>query len=324
MNFQDNNNHNLEASLEYDATGMEELQNVVNEIEKLKNSDEEISNDDISEDEIESNIDIENDQVEVKKPDVEKRSDETQKLKKDKYRALAAKAEAEKRVRELEDLLNESLNANTYHYGKSAYNDLERAKSYKRTAIENGDMEALIEADEVLYKAMHAVNELEKFSNQQKQEPRYREEETQPYGDVYNEIAQDWLESHPELEPQSRNYNADLAVEVGKFVNKLDNDLKRNNKMDLFFSQDYFETINEYIDTIKSEGSSKPVRANRSSSLNSHVGGVRNSYNSGGSIKSSTQMTLSADEKRMAANAGLSEKEWVKYKLEDIKTGKRA
>ena len=33
-------------------------------------------------------------------------------------------------------------------------------------------------------------------------------------------------------------------------------------------------------------------------------------------------MILTADERRMCANAGISEKEWLKYKLEDLKRGK--
>lgn len=317
MNLEENT-QSLEAAIENDLTGMEDIQNAINEIEKLK------ENDDFNNEENDENIETELEETpeEIKKPEIEKKQDKTWKLKRDKYEALAKKEEAERRVIELEGLLNESLNASTYHYGKSAYNDLERAKINKKIAIENGDTEAFIVADEALYRALHAVTELEKFNNQERNEPTYKEDSSQQYESVYNEIAQDWLESHPELEPSSGQYNKHLAKGVANFVNVLNNDLNKNNRMDLFFSEQYFDTINEYIDTLNNEAP-KEVSPNRSTTINSHVGGVRNSYNSGGSVKSSTQITLSSDEKRMCSDLGLSEKDWIKYKLEEIKTGKR-
>ena len=86
------------------------------------------------------------------------------------------------------------------------------------------------------------------------------------------------------------------------------------------FSDEYFEHIDNYISKIKKES------PKNSKSMNSMapVGAVRNSYTSSvnGKASSSTQMILTADEKRMCANSGISEKEWLKYKLEDLKKGK--
>lgn len=321
-----NEEMNIEAQMMADNTGMDVVNDALNEIERLKESGE-LNEDEESSESSEESVandeeteDNEEDEVVVKKSDSEKKPDKTWKLKRDKYKALAEKEEAEKRVRELERLLDESVNASTYHYGKNAYNDLERAKINKKIAIENGDVDALIDADEALYKAINAVTELERFTNQP-QPVRQQPENEESYTEVYDEIAQDWLESHPELEPDSRNYNADLAKEVGKFVNALDRDLKKNNRMDMFFSQDYFDTINEYIDQLKSEPA--PKRPNISSAINSHVGSVRNTYSGGGSVKSTKQITLTADEKRMCSDMEISEKEWIKYKLEELNKGKK-
>jgi hypothetical protein len=306
-----------------DNSGLAEIGQAIEEIEKLKNQE---SQDPVEQEEIikEAEESATTEKVEEDTSKKEKKGDKFRKLQNDKYRALAEKEEALQKVAQLEHMLNESLSSGTYHYGKSAYSELDKAKESKKRAIEAGDIDALIESDIALNKAFTAVNDLEKWANesqQTKQTPEYQQP-AQTYNDLQHEIASDWLDNHNYLQPTSKNYDSKLAGQVVEFVNYLDANLAKNNQMNAYLSEDYFNMIEDYIIGIKNESQ----KDTKSSSTGGHVAGVRNSYNSSGNGKapSPTQITLSADEKRMCANAGISEKEWIKYKLEDLKTGKRA
>jgi hypothetical protein len=314
-----------------DNSGLAEMQQAIDEIEKLKNEQQEITD---SEEPPEVEVDKESeesleqeegdDKLKEKAP---KKEDKLRRLRGEKYKILAEKEAISQENEHLKSLLNQSLTSGTYHYGKSAYADLERAKEYKKRAIEEGDIDALIEADITLTKALNTVNDLEKWaSNEEYRVNNDRSSSPQNLQinqEIQHEIASDWLDNHSYLQPNSRNYDPKLANQVAGFVNQLDTNLAQNNQTDAYFSEDYFNTIEKYIASVQN-GSPKNTRNLESAS---HVGGVRNSYASNGNSKSSsspTQMILTADEKRMAYNAGVSEKDWLKWKLEDLKTGKRA
>jgi hypothetical protein len=132
---------------------------------------------------------------------------------------------------------------------------------------------------------------------------------------LYNEIAGDWLDDHPELSPNSRSYNPEIAEKVAGFINSLDKKLARNGQHNAYFSPGYFNTIEQYMADIKNQGTK-----NRNPESASYIGGVRSHHSSSVNGKNSipSRMILTADEKRMAANAGISEKEWLKFKLEDM------
>jgi len=306
-----------------DNSGLAEIGQAIEEIEKLKNQ-EPIDQEEMVKETEEPEEKAATENVEEDTPKKEKKGDKLRKLQNDKYRALVEKEEALQKVAQLEQMLSESLNSGTYHYGKNAYSELDRAKESKKRAIEAGDVDALIESDISLTRALTAVNDLEKWANESKrteEAPGYQQP-VQNYNDLQHEIASDWLDNHTYLQPTSRNYDSKLATQVAGFVNYLDANLTKNNQMSVYLSEDYFNTIEDYIAGIKNE----PQKETKNPNTNGHVAGVRNSYNSSGNGKapSSTQITLSADEKRMCANAGISEKEWIKYKLEDLKIGKRA
>ena len=221
-------------------------------------------------------------------------------------------------------MLSESLNSGTYHYGLNAYSELDRAKQSKKRAIEEGDIDALIESDIALNRALVAVNDLEKWTNENKQTKQSSKTAlpAQTYNSLQHEIASDWLDNHNYLQPSSRNYDSKLAGQVAEFVNYLDSNLAQNNQMNAYLSEDYFNTIDNYIDEIKN----RPPKEIKPPNTSSYVAGVRNSYNSPSVSKapSTTQIILNADEKKMCANAGISEKEWIKYKLEDLKGNKKS
>ena len=97
----------------------------------------------------------------------------------------------------------------------------------------------------------------------------------------------------------------------------------------MYFSEQYFDAIDQYIGEAKNrihvEGKNKTQKNSKNLESAAHIGSVRNSYSSSPSSRtpSSTQLILTADEKRMCANAGITEKDWLRYKLEeDLKKGK--
>lgn len=303
-----------------DNSGLAEIQQAMDEIERLKNQEfEEEEKSEEAEEEVENDKEEEN-----SSPKKEKEVDQLWKMKKSKYRALAEKEALAQENIQLKQMLSESLNSGTYHYGKSAYVNLEIAKESKKKAIESGDIDALIESDIALTKAINTVNDLEKwvYTEEQKksQVPEYTEQQQYGYNEVQQEMAHDWLDNHSYLQPSSPNYNKKLANQVAGFINHLDTNLAENDEMDAFFSKPYFDTIEKYITSITNE----PQKTTKNLESAGHVGGVRNSYSSSVNGKASfpTQMILTADEKRMCANAGISEKEWLRYKLEDLKKGK--
>lgn len=348
-NNQNSSNQEYETTSDIAASTMAELEKAFSEIENVKYSspdapepkeeieeeestkpevEEETTQDEELEEEVtepeEEEIKVEEDTPEAKKK--EKKEEKLWKIKRDKYRVLAEKEVLMKENLELKQMLNQSLNSGTYHYGKSAYADLERAKESKKKAIENGDVDALLESDVALSKALHVVNDLEKWSYEQEQykapkpEPIKQPESEVRYTEMQHEIASDWLENHPYLQPGSAEYNSKIANKVSNFINYLDSSLVKEGNRDAYFSDDYFQTIDNYISGIKKE-ISKPLKKPDSSA---YVGGVRNSYSNSSTNKnnSNKQITLTANERMMCANAGISEKEWLKYKLDDLKRGK--
>lgn len=319
------NNEMTEHQLETDVTGLAEIQHALDEINKLEKEGTEsevIPEKEGDETEVipEEEIKTSDEKIKVKK------DEKVWKLKRDKYKALAEKEEALKELSEVRQMLNESLNSGTYHYGKSAYSDLDRAKQSKRSAIENGDIEALLEADEALTRALQTVSEMEKWAQQDKRKaaeiPVAPASTEQSFSEMHQEIAADWLESHPYLQPTSKQYNSELAQQVGEFIQHLDKDLRRKGKMNEYFTERYFDTIEDYMYELNQ--GPKENSSPKNKEIESHVGSVRNTHSAGGTKpNSSTQITLSADEKTMAYNAALSEKEWIASKLKFLKLGNK-
>jgi hypothetical protein len=320
----DNNLDTLE-----DPSGLAEIQKALEEIEKLKN--EEYNAEEGSSEE-EAAPEEEDKDLEAKTSEEEpQKLDKIWKIKRSRYKALAEKRAALEENAKLKEMLAESLNSGTYHYGKTTYSELERAKDNKKRAIEEGDIDALIEADIALNRAANNVNELERWTSSSTQKNPQETIHEQPY-ESHNEIEQamatDWLDNHSYLQPNSRDYNPALATEISEFINYLDENLANNGQRDVYFSEQYFNTIDQYIGEAKNrihdESKNKTQKSPKSLESAAHVGSVRNSYSASptSNTPSSTQLILTADEKRMCANAGITEKDWLRYKLEDLKKGK--
>jgi hypothetical protein len=293
----------------------EALRKLANQEDENSNIDEESTSTENSDENFESN---EEPIFEAKR---ETKGDKYRKLQNDKYRALAEKEEALRRADRLEQMLKESLNSGTYHYGRNVYSELERAKEDKRRAIDEGDAEGLIEADVSINKALLAINELEKWGNESEVSNSSYEPEISNEV-IYTEIANDWLDTHPYLQPHSRSYNPKVAEKVSEFVNYLDYNLQRNNESNAIFSEDYFNTIDNYIDSLRV---SKKDNSKNIESL-SNVSSVRNSSAYAKERPMSEEANLSKLELKIIENSASSPEEkkkmisdWIRNKKEDSK-----
>lgn len=340
-------NNNDELSVESDQvalqddTGLAEIEEAIKEIERLRNGEtvqEEEKEEEDEQEEQEEDQEAETPEEEEQSLEEEeasevkeipakegvKKLDKIWKIKRSRYKALSDLKKSEEENTRLKEMLAESLNSGTYHYGKNVYAELEKAKDLKKRAIEEGDIDASIEADISLNRAINNINELEKWSASESRQPQKQSENRPPvedYDEIDREKAADWLEDHPELQPTSTQYNQTKANKVSEYINYLDQEIKARGQTHLLLSEEYFETLDRYIQDIDNRDRTEKKRKSLSSV---NVGGVRNSYgNANGKPSKTIQMTLTADEKRICANGGISEKEWLKYKLEDLKQGKQ-
>ncbi len=318
-----------------DSAVDESIKKAMADLEKLEDNDE-TENDEESEEikepvgeEIEELSEEPEEEIEVeaepeKKEKRERKSDKEQyrKLQNDKYRAQAEKAAADERIRELEDMLTESLSAGTYHYGKNAYAALDNAKEAKRKALREGDEDKLVEADIEIVKALTTINELEKWANNgtQKTSKAVSNVPLEPPVDrdmeLKRELATDWLESHPYLNSSSKKYDPNLESKVFRFVKKLDYDLEANRQQHLHYTPEYFDKIDDYIDNVKAKKASNTIAALPP------VGGVRNSYNGKGRTEDPTRAPLTKDEKELIksmASLGVTEENYRQHRVKEGK-----
>lgn len=319
-----------------DAAAMAEIQKAFDKIDALaeqdssKEKDAPIIEEEVSEKETqllpeeeveeteEDNEAIIDEDIEIEAPQKMKKGDKYRKLQNDKYRAIAEKEAMAARVNQLEEMLKDSLNSGTYHYGKNVYGDLERARAKKAYAYEQGDTKLAVEADEELIKAMYAVNDLEKWTSQLDRDknnntPQNAQQPTTT--NVEQELVMDWFDSHPYLKSTSKKYDAKLTQKVGEFADRLDYNLSRKGQSHLIYSEAYFNKLDNYIDSL----TKKPVDVAKNIESHKGVSGVRGSMpaNQSASGRRPTQIVLNANEKQMALNMGISEKDWLKYKLEN-------
>lgn len=331
-----------EQSKPENELGFAEVEAAIREIERLKNSDEilEDSQEDQAEPQEEDHFD-EGENQEYADEEGEDQGDKDpikelpkkpEKAWKEKKRRFKAQAETrvaleEKRLAleentRLKELLKQAEAAGTYQYGKNVYSELERAKQLQRKAIDEGDADGVIESGMNVSRALHNIMELEKWSAYENSQPQNQQGsniQQQKQEEFEREIGAEWLSTHKELQPNSRYYNQELAEEVGEFIHALDSNIAKSGNTEVYFSDRYFDAIDDYIDDLKSKRRTEKTQKNIGSISN--VGSVRNSYSNSLHNTSSkpVQIKLSPLEKEMARNGGISEEEWSRRKNNILK-----
>jgi len=321
-----------------DNMGSAEIQSAFEEIERLKGGEEGVGknpNEELQDHELPAEEDSEglDEQVveEESKKEEPKKEEKLWKVKKSKYRALAGEKAALEKVEMLEKQLKEALDSGAYHFSKTTHSELDKAKELRKKALEDGDADAFNDADIAFTKAVNNVDRLERWeaSNAQEQRPANNEPSRQYNDEINTEIANDWMDEHPYLKPGSVEYVPELAQEVSEFVNYMDSDLAKNGQQNVYFTKEYFDTIDQYIgqaqNRMQSEAPNTRQKPSRNLSSGGHVGGVRNSYSTSSSSRnpSSKKYVLTADERQICAGLdGVSEELLLQYKFPELKKGK--
>lgn len=318
----------------YGISPEEEMSSIMKDIEKNieeQQGEESLEQDD-SEIELGTNEEdgvIQDDEVKVSEEEEPVIEDDTFREKyyiekKKRKSALADRQRLEQENYQLKNALGGTIDSNAELYGRDLYNDLEKIKNIRKQALlgafgdpndpeyasKNADI--LNEADDLFQKASYKINEYEKFianrnsatgDNDSEPEQNYEEQ-------IKLEKAQEWMDEHPELVEGSYNYNPKIATEFSSFVKQVDRELRKEGREDEILSDRYLELLDEFTESVK-------TNRTRDGYATSKVGGVRNNFSNGGS--NTIKVTLTEFDKNYAKNLGISEKEYLKYKIEDIK-----
>lgn len=241
-------------------------------------------------------------------------------LQREKYQAIDEIHRISHENEQLRKMVDFSTQAAIKNYDDTVYHKLERARQRKEQAIESGDVKEQIDADVDLATATSEINYLNNWKAQQNYQNQYQEQQQQaqnnyqqpPHVSQSHEV-QRWADMNPWFNPQSNDYDEELAEQAQLYADVLDARLYRSGRQNEIMSREYFETIDNYVNSIAPTQKFNQRNLNMKSSRNS-VAPVR----SGGFASSSqtTQFKLTPEERNMAKMLGISEKEYFKGKME--------
>lgn len=336
--------NDMQTDFDLDVSELPEMQHAFAEIRKEfdqtneEDTEETIEHHDEPEDESENIIEG-NEEQEIDDENQEEHSqeEENNEIDQEHYRSKEVKKLRQYRqekndliaqreyLREENERLKKSLRdqeySAKYSQGENIYNQLDYAVNLKRKALEEGDVEEIVRADINLIKAQNKVAELEEWIEEEKnrieqssnENPSIDPQETLNQ-QVVQQISHEWLKENPDLNPRSIYYDAAKANNVKGFIDYLDRYLVEENLQHLYYTPEYFDKIDEYKHSIPSSQKKTGYSA---------VAPVRNNATVNSQKSQKQTITLSAQEKMMAHNMGITPEEWLKYKIEQYQEGNR-
>ena len=235
----------------------------------------------------------------------------------------ADRQKLEQENEELKKYLQNTISSNAELYKNNLMSDLEKIKGLRKQALLGEDPDLLIEADDLYYKALMKLNEFEvskgKFIQSEPEEDVEAKEIPDNAKQLDDEVldnAKEWLNNRPELIEGSKEYNPRIQKALATFIEEFDSELRKQGRANDILSEDYLDVLDEFVDSIKVE---KPKSGYKTSS----VGAVRNNFSSNSGGGNTIQVKLEPWEKDYAKNLGISERDYLKAKIEDIKETRR-
>ncbi|HNU60776.1 MAG TPA: hypothetical protein PKL04_01100 [Methanofastidiosum sp.] len=235
----------------------------------------------------------------------------------------ADRQKLEQENEELKKYLQNTISSNAELYKNNLISDLEKIKGLRKQALLGEDPDLLIEADDLYYKALMKLNEFEanrgKFVQDEPEEEVETKEIPENAKQLDDEVldnAKEWLNNRPELIEGSKEYNPRIQKALATFIEEFDGELRRQGRAQDILSEDYLDVLDEFVDSIRVE---KPKSGYKTSS----VGAVRNNFSSNSGGGNTIQVKLESWEKDYAKNLGISERDYLKAKIEDIKETRR-
>lgn len=238
-------------------------------------------------------------------------------------------AEENERLRQLAEY---STDAAEKHYEDGIKLRLKEAKQQKVQAIESGDIQAQVDADERMASAtseLHAHNSWKATQTVKKEQQKRAMEYApqQPQGP--SPYAQRWVEDNANwFHPDSENYHPELAAEAESFADRLDAHLYRTGQQHLIQnSPEYFNEINTHMRNVyKQRYMQSEQRGLNMKQSRNVVGTVRGGMGNSGAMQRQTQkVSLTADEKDIAKKMDVTEQAYLQAKINDMRMnpGKR-
>lgn len=199
---------------------------------------------------------------------------------------------------QMEQMLSQAINTGSTHYKNNVASELEMAQARLQLALENGDAAGVSRATAEISKATHALNEASRITSFPKEE--YSQEHlNQVRAREYEDRLYSWLESNPEVDRNTPEYDEKLTASVLSFIKKLDRKYQTGGKEHLIGGSGYYGMIDEYIDNLKMQDTSSAMIPAK------HFGAVR-SRSPRESIPDPKTRELSEREKKAALAFGMS------------------
>ena len=199
---------------------------------------------------------------------------------------------------QMEQMLSQAINTGSTHYKNNVASELEMAQARLQLALENGDAAGVSRATAEISKATHALNEASRIASFPKEE--YSQEHlNQIRAREYEDRLYSWLESNPEVDRNSPEYDEKLTASVLSFIKKLDRKYQTGGKEHLIGGSGYYGMIDEYIDNLKMQDTSSAMIPAK------HFGAVR-SRAPRESMPDPKTRELSEREKKAALAFGMS------------------
>jgi len=236
-------------------------------------------------------------------------------LQRERFRALEEARELRDRVAQLEEMTSYMNDGFLKQYEANAKLALEKARAAKKHAIEQGDTEAMMQADEEMARSVSQIEQL-KLLPPARPLPQERMSSPSPYEAApppsYYEIppqVDSWLEQNSWCDERSADYDPDKAAEVLAYAAALDTSLARQGRTHEYYTRDYFARINEYARSY--DQNQRPKSLNMKTPAASvapvrHTSAPRN------------HIDLTPEDREMARMLKVAEKDYLKYKKQDM------
>jgi len=237
-----------------------------------------------------------------------------------KYEALAEANRLKEELERVRQTAALTAQAAERHYDDNVMQNLERARQLKAQAIESGDSQAIVDADIALSAAVGEMQQLNSWKVQQGIRNQQQSQQ-QSYQNVAPEVANEleirrWGEENTWFNPQSEDYDEDLAKEAQLYSDLMEVELRRHGMNHLIYSPEYFDTLNTHVNTLRNmrDQNKWGRRDLNMRSAPTSVTPVR----SGGYYSSEPQkVVISSEERDLARRLGLDEKTYLKFKFKD-------
>lgn len=327
---------------------LQEDQGIPGEVAELDEEDDvEDNNEDESEEDEEevseepeeaSEEELKSSQPEKSEEDIrEKRKSALQKrinkLNRERYQALALAKKREEENAELKRMLDISGQTAQYHFDKTIEMNLEKAKKAKEEAKISGNIDAEVDADIMLSKAIQDYNNAEQWKQQQNLYQQYAPSPHQAQPDIVDQIPSghldhygEWKSSNEWFEAPTDGFEEKLSNEISNYSYQLNNYLNQIGRPDMIMSREYFQELDAKAQQLKD--AYQPNNTERPPARGSvHMGNkiqrpqqrpvtsVGTSRNTVGSSKGNGSILLSAEQKQQANAIGMKEKDYARYVL---------